>query len=119
MFSLSLSLAFEAKTYPMSNYDFSFFFRVRLKSIFLEFFSRKDVSFALDEVKVLEREMVWDEVKLMLLDFLRRQDISLSLLYSSAFRLKFLRYNNYSFSFPLNEFKFWTNLNFRILRNIG
>lgn len=79
MFSLSLSLAFEAKTYPMSNYDFSFFFRVRLKSIFLEFFSRKDVSFALDEVKVLEREMVWDEVKLMLLDFLRRQDISLFL----------------------------------------
>lgn len=80
MFSLSLSLAFEAKTYPMSNYDFSFFFRVRLKSIFLEFFSRKDVSFTLDEVKVLEREMVWDEVKLMLLDFLRRQDISLSLI---------------------------------------
>lgn len=79
--------------------------------ILLEFFRRNDVPFALDQVKVLERE-VWDEVKI---DFLRRGNISLSLLRSSAFRrVSKTSYptNNYSFSFAVDEFKL-------ISRNVG
>ena len=70
----------------------------------MEFFRRNDVPFALDQVKVLERE-IWDEVKI---DFLRRGNISLSLLRSSVFRrVSKTSYptNNYSFSFAVDEFK--------------
>lgn len=53
----------------------------------MEFFRRNDVPFALDQVKVLERE-VWDEVKI---DFLRRGNISLSLFYALLLLGEFLR----------------------------